>query len=366
MSETSKPDYTYLWSSAGVMAAPTNTKIQTGWTAEVPPFQWENWSQNRQDQAISHILQKGVSVWSSNGEYYYTASGERSYVQGPDGNIYVATADSVGINPVTDTSNTYWKIAFIDTTSLALSGPVVGTLKNVRMTINSPSTTASMVAESVVVGASTNSLPYKINNISKTINLGITGAGGMDVGSAPISGFVAIYLIYNVLTKTSALLACNQTTSTGTTYTGANLPAGYGPSALVSIWGTNGSGQLVIGTQIDRDIDRALATILTTTDIFTNAPTNISTLVPTAAVEISGIFQCGATTANVNSTVGLASTANGVGTRSCGGTSSVDNAVTQCAYSGLKLATPQTVYFTSTVGPGALSQASAYISSYKI
>lgn len=366
MSETTKPDYTYIWSSAGAMVSPTNVKIQTGWTAEVPPFQWENWSQNRQDQAISHILQKGVSVWSASGEYYFTSGGEKSYVQGADGNIYVATADSVGQNPVTDTSNTYWKIAFIDSTSLSLSGPVIGQSKNIRMSVSSPTSTATITAESVVTGTVINSLPYKLTNVNKTLNLAIVGIGGMDVGLAPVSGFVAIYLIYNPSTQVSGLLACNQTTSTGVTYTGPNLPAGTWASALLSVWGTNASRQLVIGAQIDRDIDVTLGTLVTTTSIFTNAPTNVSTLVPIAATEISGIFQCGATTANVNSTVGMASTATGVGTRSCGGTSSVAAAVTQCSYSGLKLVTPQTVYFTSTVGPGTLSQASAYISSYRI
>lgn len=119
MSETIKPDYTYVWSSGGAIVAPSNTKIQTGWTAEVPPFQWENWSQNRQDQAISHILQKGISVWSATGEYYFTTSGERSYVQGSDGNIYVALQDSVNQNPVTDTTFVYW--------AKALSGGLLAT-----------------------------------------------------------------------------------------------------------------------------------------------------------------------------------------------------------------------------------------------
>lgn len=108
LAEINKPDYTHLWSSGGAIVAPSNVKIQTGWTAEVPPFQWENWSQNRQDAAISHILQKGISVWSATGEYYFTTSGERSYVQGSDGNIYIAVADSVGQDPVTDVSDTYW------------------------------------------------------------------------------------------------------------------------------------------------------------------------------------------------------------------------------------------------------------------
>jgi hypothetical protein len=113
LSETNKPDYTNIWASGGAIVAPSTVKQQTGWTAEVPPFQWENWAQNRQDQAISHILQKGISVWSTTGEYYFTSGGERSYVQGSDGKIYVAVADSVNQNPVTDTSHTYWDVAFL-------------------------------------------------------------------------------------------------------------------------------------------------------------------------------------------------------------------------------------------------------------
>lgn len=106
--EISKPDFSYQWSSGGSIVAPSNVKIQTGWTAEVPPFQWENWSQNRQDNAILHLFQKGISEWDAASNYYFTASGVRSYVQGSDGNIYVAIQDSVGQNPTTDTTNTYW------------------------------------------------------------------------------------------------------------------------------------------------------------------------------------------------------------------------------------------------------------------
>jgi hypothetical protein len=368
--EINKPDYTYLWSSGGAIVAPSNVKVQTGWTAEVPPFQWENWSQNRQDTAIAHILQKGISVWSATGEYYFTTSGERSYVQGSDGNIYVAVADSVGQNPVTDATDTYWKVAFIDAISLAaaqaLNGPTVGSMDNLRTSVTAASTSATFTADSVVVGSALNGVPYKLTSVNKTINLATVGAGGMDTGTAPVSGFVSIYLIYNPTSGASALLACNQTTSSGTVYSGANMPSGYTASALVSAWKTNGSSQLVIGAQIDREIDVALATILNTTSIFTNSPTSIATLAPLAAKEISGIFQCGAASANVNSTVGLASTSSGIGTRSCGGTSVVAAAVTQCSYSGLMLVTPQTVFFTSTVGSGSLSQATAYMSSYKI
>lgn len=112
--EVTKPDFSYQWASGGAIVAPSNVKIQTGWTVEVPPFQWENYLQNRQDNAILHLFQKGISEWDAASNYYFTTSGVRSYVQGSDGVIYVAVADSVGQNPTTDVSDTYWKVAFAD------------------------------------------------------------------------------------------------------------------------------------------------------------------------------------------------------------------------------------------------------------
>lgn len=105
MSEISKPDYTNLWSSGGANVAPSPTKIQTGWTAEVPPFQWENWSQNRQDQAIAHILQHGIAVWDNVTEY----QGNKSYVTGSDGNIYRSVITNTGNNPTTDLGTNWLK-----------------------------------------------------------------------------------------------------------------------------------------------------------------------------------------------------------------------------------------------------------------
>lgn len=111
-SEVTKPDFSFQWASGGAIVAPSDVKVQTGWTAEVPPFQWENYLQNRQDNAILHMFQKGISVWDSASNYYFTAAGERSYVQGGDGKIYVAVADSLNQNPVTDATDTYWTLAF--------------------------------------------------------------------------------------------------------------------------------------------------------------------------------------------------------------------------------------------------------------
>lgn len=105
MAEILKPNFNNaLWASGGSIVAPSDVKIATGWTAEVPPFQWENYSQNRQDQGIAHILQHGISTWDLLTEY----QASKSLVQGSDGLIYKALQTHTNQNPVTDTSFVYW------------------------------------------------------------------------------------------------------------------------------------------------------------------------------------------------------------------------------------------------------------------
>lgn len=116
MAEYSLPtDLNIQWGSSGDILKPSDTKIQQGWAPEIPPRQWFNWLDNRQDRSIAHIVQHGISVWSATMEY----QAGKSYVQGSDGKVYVSVSLSTNQNPVTDTSNTYWKLAFQDTLSPA-------------------------------------------------------------------------------------------------------------------------------------------------------------------------------------------------------------------------------------------------------
>lgn len=106
MAEITKPNFNNaLWASGGAIVAPSDVKIATGWTAEVPPYQWENYSQNRQDQGIAHILQHGIAVWDSLTEY----QANKSYVTGSNGTIYQALQTNTNVDPVTDTSFVYWQ-----------------------------------------------------------------------------------------------------------------------------------------------------------------------------------------------------------------------------------------------------------------
>ena len=101
-------DINKIWSAGGDVVKPSDTKISTGWEVEVPPRQWFNWLDNRQDTAIAHINQHGIPVWDTLTEY----QGNLSVALGSDGNIYKCKVTNAGNNPVLDTNRVYWKLAF--------------------------------------------------------------------------------------------------------------------------------------------------------------------------------------------------------------------------------------------------------------
>lgn len=97
-----------IWASSGDRVAPTDQKINQGWVPEIPPHQWFNFIDNKQDQAIAHINQMGIPQWDAVTEY----QANKSYVQGPtDGVIYRATQTHTNQNP--EVSAGYWTVAFL-------------------------------------------------------------------------------------------------------------------------------------------------------------------------------------------------------------------------------------------------------------
>lgn len=97
-----------IWSSSGDRATPSDQKINQGWVPEIPPHQWFNYIDNKQDQAIAHINQMGIPQWDAVTEY----QAGKSYVQGPtNGVVYRATQTHTNQNP--ETSSGYWEVAFL-------------------------------------------------------------------------------------------------------------------------------------------------------------------------------------------------------------------------------------------------------------
>jgi hypothetical protein len=154
---------------------------------------------------------------------------------------------------------------------------LIGSIRNGFMSIPAASSTGTFTADGICVASALNGIQYLLAGYNQSLNLATTGAGGMDVGAAPVSGFVAIYAIYNPVTNASSILATNSTSTVApTVYGGANMPAGFTASALISVWQTNASGQLNVGYQNDRHI--AVASVIAGT--FTTALTNVAVTLP--------------------------------------------------------------------------------------
>lgn len=230
----------------------------------------------------------------------------------------------------------------------AQSAAVVGQTRNIAMSLTSASNTATLTADEIVVGTALGGQKYLLKQFSKTINLDTTGAGGMDSGVAPVSGFVALYAIYNPSTGATALLAANATSAIApNVYGGTNMPSGYTASALVSVWGTNSNGQFVTGSQNDRVIATGANLVLnSSTQQSTLTALSISGVVPRNARTVSGILTASSST--TSSLQLIVSGLSGIGQKGLSGT-----AISQgTSYERVPVMTPQTIYYVATAPTG--------------
>lgn len=97
-----------LWAAGGTKVDPGLQKLNIGWVVELPPYQYQNWLDNRQDTFIAHINQHGIPEWDAETEY----QGNLSYTQGSDGFIYKCLATNTNFNPVNPLNSPYWVRAF--------------------------------------------------------------------------------------------------------------------------------------------------------------------------------------------------------------------------------------------------------------
>jgi len=103
-----------VWASGGDRIYPGDTKYATGWQVEIPPRQYFNEIDYKQDQMLAHLNQHGIPAWDNETEYH----ANKSYVQGStSGAIYRCVLTHGGNSgsaqdPELDSSNTYWEVAF--------------------------------------------------------------------------------------------------------------------------------------------------------------------------------------------------------------------------------------------------------------
>jgi hypothetical protein len=245
----------------------------------------------------------------------------------------------------------------------SMFAPVGGIASNVSMTVSAQSATATLTADEIIVETALGGQTYRLASFNQTINLGTTGGGGMDTGAAPNSGFVALYAIYNPTTGAVALLGRNATTvKAPAVYGGANMPAGFTASALVSVWPTGSTGLFGIGAQRGRRFVRPQVNVLSTSTTqasFTSL--SIASTVPLNAIACGGQFQVGSTALS-GLIFQLAADANGSGLVSTAST--INNTTLGSSFSELLIATPQTIFYLAT-STGGTPNFTASISQYE-
>ncbi|KVZ79995.1 phage tail protein [Burkholderia ubonensis] len=236
------------------------------------------------------------------------------------------------------------------------------------MSVSAASASATLTADEIIVETALGGIRYCLPAFNQTINLATTGASGMDTGPAPTSGFVALYAIYNPTTKTAALLATNSTSAVApAVYGGANMPAGYIASALVSVWPTNASRQLQVGYQFDRAISLTNAVLVSssngTSGTLTYYPLSISSFAPANARYVTGFGGPNYASGASNVQLDVAASSSGIGNLQIVGNGSTGNPV----YSPFRvpIITPQTIYYDFFVSTGTSAGGTIYLNGYE-
>jgi hypothetical protein len=202
---------------------------------------------------------------------------------------------------------------------------------------------------------------FKLASFNKTINLATTGAGGMDTGTAPTSGYVALYAIFNPTTAASALLATSAASAAPSVYGGANMPSGYTASALISVWPTNASKQFVAAYQVDRHISIGTTLIISTTTVQASATSvSIASVVPANARVVDLYAAASTSTAGTLNTTIFGAAVGGQAITAGATSPNTNGTATGKAY----LSVPQTVWYTLTNSAGTPTL-NAYIVGYE-
>jgi hypothetical protein len=253
--------------------------------------------------------------------------------------------------------------------AIRATSPPVGSARGVRMSVTAAAATATLTATELVV-ENAGGLGFRLSTVNQSINLATVGAGGMDTGTAPVNGYVAVYVIYNPSTGAASLLGKDATSTAQTdVYSGANLPAGYTASALVAVWPTNASRQLSPGYQFDREFFFPFVSVLnTSSQAAALTSLNVSSCVPPNAKSCRG-FTFLTTTGGTNSTMSVAGSSGspaGIGHQQMVGYNGTGLAFTQMPFTDVPLITPQTIFYNANISSGTFGSAQLFLSAYKI
>jgi len=246
----------------------------------------------------------------------------------------------------------------------SIGAGLVGSSRNAKMTVPTASATATFTADELILEASLGGSSYRLASFSQVINLAINGPGGMDTGSAPLGGYVAIYALCNTTGSTRALLATNATSAVQPEVYAGNL-FGYSASALVGVWPTDATGKFAVGSQIGRWVIRLPVPIINTSTVqVAYASLGVASAIPRNARRAKLIMSGINTTPNTVQLLSLASDASGCGAQNM--TSGVVLSGNGNSCNGLlEISTAQTMFYRSANTGGGTPTFNADISGYE-
>lgn len=224
MADINRPVFGTVWAASGEKLPPTEVKIQSGWIQEMMPYQYQNYLQNRVDNAVTYLLQKGVPEWVATQEYIANKS-----VVTYSGQLYMATTTTTNVLPTVAAS---WKRL---TTTLAANGTIpvafggTGATNAADARINlGLGTAATLDANTLVIKSVTGNAPAADKlTTARTITLtgGASGSvvfDGSSDQSLNITGLNASSLNSGTVPNSALGGAVLKTSATGS----AQLPSG--------------------------------------------------------------------------------------------------------------------------------------------
>lgn len=331
-------------SSPSYVLTPTNTSYPTAYTqGEIYGFKANFTSVGSDTLNVNSLGAKGIYIRSTGGQTAITAGAIRSGDQ-------CLVAYDAALNSGGGGFQLLTAVPGSGGGGATVSGNIGAV--DAQMSVTTAGTTATITAVQVTTYTALSGTAYLLTGYSQAVNLATTGAGGMDTGTAPVSGHVSLYAI-NKADGTKNILACNAATSSAEVYGGGSMPAGYVASALLSIWPTNGSSQFVVGFQRDRGVNFVPTSTAFSTFDTSYHSLGLTAIVPNAVKTISGWFFIVASASNTVSAK-LATTSAGVGEQRCAIQAAGASPVyVYSPFSGVQII-GQTVYYSATGTSGGI------------
>lgn len=325
-----------------------------GWgivgASDQPALEDFNGAMYTHGQLLAYLHQVGVPEYNAAQEYHIgsiTNSGSSLYVS--------RTNNNTGNTPLTSPAN--WR-------NIDAAPANTGAAVNLRSTLPSAGVLSTFSADEIIVKRSLGGASYALSSVGIGLNLGITGPGGMDAGTAPANGYIAVYVIYNPTTGAINSLATNATLSVmPEIYGAAPLPAGFVASALLTVIPTNAGAQMKAYRVNGRQVNIQLASVFTSAVGIPPTVVSIATAVPRNAIEIFGELQL-AVDAAASMSLTVTSDASGVGQQNVSLVTTAGGGTTG-NYSNVPVITTQsvTVQASTTAGTPAFT---LYVGGYKI